>query len=152
MPSPRFDAGLLAAQAGLALALVGAYANGAKTNLPSPARDVLALALVLTAALVAGAALIALWPSFRVAPTPKHDAVLIQHGVYRRLRHPMYTSVLLLLTAMSLHQPSVAVLLVAGLNATFYLAKARYEESLLLAHYPGYAAYRAKTWGVVPGF
>jgi len=33
----------------------------------------------------------------------------------------------------------------------FLFFKARFEEELLLAAYPGYAAYRAKTWGLLPG-
>jgi protein-S-isoprenylcysteine O-methyltransferase Ste14 len=31
----------------------------------------------------------------------------------------------------------------------FYLIKARHEEGILLAHFPGYAAYRARTRGVL---
>jgi protein-S-isoprenylcysteine O-methyltransferase Ste14 len=32
----------------------------------------------------------------------------------------------------------------------FYLVKARYEEGLLRAAYPGYDAYRQRTHGVLP--
>lgn len=146
------DRVLLLTQAALAVALVGAVALTPDPALRSAGRTTLA-AIAGTLALGVGlAALVSMRSSFRIVPTPRHDATLIQHGIYRRLRHPMYTSVLLLLTAISLHQPSAAVLLVAGINVVFYLAKARYEESLLLAHYPGYAQYRARTWGVVPGF
>lgn len=146
------DRFLLTLQATLAVALVAAWVLGPDPAQRSMVRTALA-ALAGTLAMGVGlAALVSMRNSFRIVPTPRHDAVLIQHGVYRRLRHPMYTSVLLLLIAISLHHPSVAVLLVAGINAAFYLGKARYEESLLLAHYPAYAQYRARTWGVVPGF
>ncbi len=146
------DRVLLTTQAALAVALVGTLVLTGDPTLRSTGRTVLAALAGALAVGVGLAALVSMRRSFRIVPTPRHDAVLIQHGVYRRLRHPMYTSVLLLLTAISLHHPSVAVLIVAGINGVFYLGKARYEESLLLAHYPAYAQYRARTWGVVPGF
>ena len=39
----------------------------------------------------------------------------------------------------------------AGTLAVLLLAKARFEERLLLARYPEYAEYRRRTWGVIPG-
>lgn len=114
--------------------------------------------LSMLAALVAvaglGLGLSALAPmrhSFRVAPAPRQDAYLVRHGVYRRLRHPMYTAVLLLVAAVSLHQPDWGVLIVAAANVVFYLAKAGYEEGLLRARYADYADYQRGTWGVIPG-
>lgn len=147
----RKDAFLVGTQSALAMALLLALAA---TDSPLPAatwRTCLVALLAVGAAAIGVSALVSLRPSFRIAPTPRSDAVLIQHGVYRRLRHPMYTSVSMLVTAITLHHPSVGVIAVAAVNLAFYLAKARYEESLLQRRYPDYARYRARTWGVVPG-
>jgi protein-S-isoprenylcysteine O-methyltransferase Ste14 len=88
----------------------------------------------------------------RVLPTPRDDAPLLRTGVYGRWRHPMYSAVLSLVAAMSLHHPSPAVLAVGGLNVALYVLKARYEEGLLLRHYPAYGEHRSRTWGLFPGF
>lgn len=90
--------------------------------------------------------------SFRVAPTPRGDGRLITHGIYGRLRHPMYTSVVLVVVGLAFVRPDAAVLASVAANLAFYLGKARYEEGLLLAHYPEYAAYRRRTMGVLPGW
>jgi len=98
---------------------------------------------------------IALWQlrrSFRVAPTPRRDGRLVTHGIYGFLRHPMYTSVVLVVLGLALVRPDALVLGSALVNLLFYLGKARYEEGLLLDHYPGYAAYRRRTIGVLPGW
>lgn len=101
-----------------------------------------------------GLGLGALWAlrrSFRVAPTPRNDGVLVTDGIYRRFRHPMYTAVLLLIAGCTLVRPDLPVLGLAVANLALYVGKARYEEGLLLAHYPDYAAYRRRTLGVLPG-
>ena len=139
----------MATQVVLGLALVLAYARaGSDTGLPG---TIVALVLVGAAAAIGLWALVTLRPSFRVAPTPRRGGVLITHGVYRRLRHPMYNSVLLIVAAMAIHRPDLAVIGVAAANLAFYTGKARYEEGLLLARYPGYRDYRKRTIGVLPG-
>ena len=45
---------------------------------------------------------------------------------------------------------SVAALGAAVVLGVFFDAKARLEERLLLAKFPGYAAYRGRTWRFVP--
>lgn len=105
--------------------------------------------------LAGGIGVAALWQlrhSFRVAPTPRRDGRLVTDGIYRWLRHPMYTAVVLVASGLALVRPDPTVLGAAAANLAFYLAKARYEEGLLLAHYPDYAAYRKRTLGVLPGW
>ena len=153
MPDPaarrRRDRALVTVQALLGLSLLVAYLTSPYEA--STLRTGVTLGLTAIAAGIGGRALHDLRRHFRVAPTPRPDASLVETGVYGRLRHPMYTAVLTLVAAVSLHHPTAWVLLTAALNAVFYLAKARYEEGLLLEAFPGYAAYRRRTWGVVPG-
>lgn len=84
-------------------------------------------------------------------PTPKSDAELVQHGIYRRLRHPLYTSVLLASVGWALLWASTASVVMTVVLGVFFDAKARLEERLMLARFPEYAAYRQRTWRFLPG-
>ena len=144
--SPRSESWLIAAQS------VGGIAVGiAWLRSDSIGGWPLVAFLVLVAGTLLGiAASVALRGSFRVRPTPRDDARLVQGGIYRWLRHPMYVAVILIFAAAALSRPSTWVLLTAGLNLALYLGKARYEESVLMHHYPDYAQYREHSIGVRP--
>lgn len=143
---PRRERWLLGAQVGLgALTALAWFAADDVTGWTAPGLGLLALALVL--ALAAGRAL---GPAFRVAPSPRPGARLVQRGVYRWLRHPMYLAVALALGGAACLRPSLPVLVLVGLNLGLYFVKARYEEAVLLHHYPDYARYRRGTVGVRP--
>jgi protein-S-isoprenylcysteine O-methyltransferase Ste14 len=144
--SPRFEIFLLAAQ------ILGGLGLGAAWLLSSSISGwpLVALALLIGGGLLAVAAFVALSGSFRVVPSPRAGATLVQAGIYRWLRHPMYVAVILVLAAAACSRPSIWVLLIVGLNCALYLGKARYEESVLIDHYEGYADYRQGTLGVKP--
>jgi len=75
-------------------------------------------------------------------PTPLPDAALVEHGPYRLARHPIYGGMVLGAAGGSLidgNWPGLA--LAAALGALFW-GKSGFEEGRLLAHFPGYAAYR----------
>ena len=83
-------------------------------------------------------------------PDPRPDARLVERGPYAFIRHPMYLAVLLVFGALAADQPSpfrwaVFLLLFADL-----IVKLHYEERLLDARLPGYAAYRERTKRLVP--
>lgn len=85
----------------------------------------------------------------QVAPAPKEGGHLVAAGVYRVLRHPIYTAMVMLVLGLFLRRPTPAVAIAGATVIAFLLVKARFEESLLAAKYPGYAAYRARTFGVL---
>ena len=149
-PTRRIDRRIVAVQVVLGAALAAAYLRSDAAS--NPPFNWPALVLAGIAAGIGVAALLALRPVFRVAPTPRRDGILVTHGIYRWLRHPMYNAVLLVVAAVALHRPDPWVLAAAGANVVFYLTKARYEEGLLRAHYPDYEAYRRRTLGVLPGW
>ncbi len=84
-------------------------------------------------------------------PTPRPDAQLMQGGLYRRLRHPLYSSVMAASLGWALLWESAMSLAAAALLCVFLDAKARLEERLLAERFPDYTAYRARTWRFVPG-
>ena len=101
----------------------------------------------------AGLAVAAFWSlgrSFRVAPVPKQGATLVTSGIYRTLRHPMYTAVVSLACGVFVLRSSWEVGASAAVLIVFYVLKGRYEERLLVDHYPEYKSYKARSRGVIP--
>ncbi len=86
----------------------------------------------------------------KVFPEVAGQAKLVVLGPYRWVRHPMYTSVLLVTLAWTLGNPlSFRILLWAGLVMTLSV-KLRYEERLLMERFPEYEAYRRQTKRLIP--
>ena len=89
--------------------------------------------------------------AIQIAPEPKHGAQLVETGVYKYFRHPIYTGIILCVIGLFLRQPTIWVAAGTAIVIVFLFFKARFEEKLLLAVYSGYAAYRSRTWGLIPG-
>jgi protein-S-isoprenylcysteine O-methyltransferase Ste14 len=86
----------------------------------------------------------------QIAPEPRAGGHLVTGGVYRRLRHPIYTAILILAVGLFLRKPTAAVAIAAIVVMVFLIVKSRFEEELLQVRYPEYAEYKTRTWGVVP--
>ena len=108
------------------------------------------LALCALGLAIVASALWAMGRVMQVSPEPKADGHLVTRGVYKWLRHPMYTGMTLIVAGLALRQPTVQVILVGIALVALLLMKARHEERLLATRYPEYPAYRARTWGVIP--
>jgi len=141
--SRRFELVLATFQAAGGVGLCAAWLVASARGWP-----ILALLAAGSGAGLGLAATYSLGRSFKVTPTPREGARLVQSGVYRWLRHPMYVAVLLILLAAALSRPSITVLVISALNFTLYLVKARYEEAVLLEHYDEYHGYRGRSVGV----
>lgn len=88
---------------------------------------------------------IALGRNIQVAPHTKEGAHLVQSGIYRVLRHPIYTGVAACVLGLWLREPTLAAA-IAGIAVIAFLGvKRRVEERFLLAAYPDYAEYRRRT-------
>ncbi len=88
--------------------------------------------------------------SLTALPTPKDNGVLQIRGLYRYVRHPMYVAVLTLSVGIAVSSGSVVkYVLVLALYILFSF-KARYEEKLLIAKYPGYSSYARRTNRFIP--
>lgn len=137
------------AQSLLMLAVVGlGVANRGAWQ--SEAGFVVGATLFAVGAVVGVSGVRSLGPSRTPNPTPKADAELVQQGIYRWLRHPLYSSVMLASLGWALLWQSVAALAASLVLCVFFDSKARLEERLLLARFPGYAAYRMRAWRFVP--
>ena len=88
--------------------------------------------------------------NFNIVPDVKHDSILVTELPYKHIRHPMYTSVILLGLGMMLSAYSSFTLLIwLGLVVIMFM-KAKYEESLLMARFPDYEKYCANTKAFIP--
>lgn len=74
-------------------------------------------------------------------PRPREGSAFIQHGIYARVRHPLYLSVMLASLGWALIWQSGPSLLVALALIPFFHAKAGREEQWLREVFPGYADY-----------
>ena len=83
-------------------------------------------------------------------PYPRADAHLVETGVYRLVRHPIYGGLVLAGFGWGLVMASIPALLTAIVLLGFFELKSRREEVWLEARFPGYAAYRTRTRRLIP--
>lgn len=76
--------------------------------------------------------------NFTILPDPREGNTLSQRGIYRHLRHPMYTAVILCGMAVTLGAPGTARWLALGVCCLVLVLKVRYEEGVLTAKHPDY--------------
>ena len=81
-----------------------------------------------------------------VFPRPKPQGVLVEHGVYRYARHPIYGGGLLLFVGIGLIS-SWPALAATALLAFIWIRKSRVEERRLEQRFPDYAAYKDRVRG-----
>ncbi len=116
-----------------------------------PARAGLAFWALLAAGVLVGAwALAANRPgNFNIRPEPKEGAVLVTHGPYRWVRHPMYLAVTIAMAAFCVAGDAWQWALLAALLGVLAAKAAREERGLAVAH-PAFAGYRARTRAILP--
>ncbi len=86
-----------------------------------------------------------------ITPTPNQSVRLVDTGVYKWIRHPLYSGVILGAFGAALAHGHVVPLLLIVVFVVFFSLKARYEESLLRGVYPQYSEYMRRTGRFVPG-
>jgi protein-S-isoprenylcysteine O-methyltransferase Ste14 len=83
-------------------------------------------------------------------PSPRTGAALLTSGLYRRVRHPVYSGLLVWAFGMAIAAASMLHFGLFGLLWAFFNAKAAHEERLLTQHFSGYAEYAARTLRFIP--
>ena len=85
-------------------------------------------------------------------PSPKSSASLVKTGLYKFIRHPIYTGIILLLSGYAFYDSSGFKLLVASLLTILFYFKSQYEEKKLSSHYNDYLEYKKTTGRFFPKF
>lgn len=88
--------------------------------------------------------------SLTVVPIPKDEGRLSTTGLYRYVRHPMYTSVLLLASGIALQSGSITKYLLVILLTVLFYSKSVFEEQHLRMKYPEYADYSTRIPRFIP--
>lgn len=84
-------------------------------------------------------------------PEPRPDGELVTGGIYSRMRHPLYASLMLLGFAWAALWNSSPALGLAVVQALFLDAKAREEERRMQRRFSDYDAYSRRVKRFVPG-
>jgi protein-S-isoprenylcysteine O-methyltransferase Ste14 len=127
------------------------YGVGA-LRLATPALDELALALMLGGLAIRWAAILTLGRYFTVNVAISQGHQIIQSGLYRLVRHPSYSGLLLTFagTGLSFHNWLSFLLLVTPITAAIRHRIRIEEQALLQAFGQDYADYSGRTWRLVP--
>ena len=83
-------------------------------------------------------------------PHPKEDAVFVEHGVYRFVRHPIYCGIIFGAVGWACLQNSLLALLLALVLFIFFDIKSRREEKWLVEKYPAYPDYQRRVRKLIP--
>lgn len=83
-------------------------------------------------------------------PTPKTNSQLVKHGLYKFVRHPIYTGLLLLFFGYAFYSLSAYRLLIAFLLLLLFFLKSRYEEQKLIERFSNYQDYKLTTGRFFP--
>jgi protein-S-isoprenylcysteine O-methyltransferase Ste14 len=88
--------------------------------------------------------------SLTASPIPKNDSVLKTDGLYKWMRHPIYSGLIATGLGLAIESESLLNILVALALIALLTYKAKWEESFLLERYPEYRTYMSKTGRFVP--
>lgn len=83
-------------------------------------------------------------------PTPRSGAKLIQNGLYKYVRHPVYSGIMIACGGFAIFSLSGYRVLLCLLLYVLFVLKVRYEEKQLMRQFNSYSAYRKKTGTFLP--
>ena len=88
--------------------------------------------------------------SLTANPVPRDNGKLIESGIYKYVRHPIYTGLLLATLGSCVQSMAVVKFFIWFLLLALLIYKAQFEESLLKKKYPTYTDYMKRTGRFVP--
>lgn len=145
-PASRWGIGLVV----VAYAVVWTYIRPAGYHQPA-VQSILSMILGPLSVLLVWSAAHRLGKQWRYEAALSPDHELIQSGVYRWLRHPIYASMLGMFVTTGLAWswwPKTVIGLIFFIAGTEIRIAA--EERLLSGRFPSYAEYRKHTWAYIP--
>lgn len=88
--------------------------------------------------------------NFNIRPNLKEGATLVTDGIYSYIRHPMYTSVLIIMLGVTVLYPSKYEYILYALLMLTLLIKLFYEESMWKFENKKYLTYMRTTRRLIP--
>jgi protein-S-isoprenylcysteine O-methyltransferase Ste14 len=114
--------------------------------------SVCARAVSLLGLVVVAVGAVNLGRSLTPLPVPMKDGELRSTGLYRFVRHPIYSGVMAIAVGWAIPSGSVGVGAAALALVVWLANKARWEERRLSVRYPGYSAYADGTPRFIPSW
>lgn len=106
--------------------------------------------LILVGITLALTGVLNLGKNLTAVPHPKDDSVLVQHGAYRWVRHPIYSGIILSALGWACWQHSFLTLFYAVTLFLFFDIKSRQEERWLAKRYQNYGDYQRRVKKLLP--
>lgn len=85
-------------------------------------------------------------------PTPTENAVLLENGVFKFVRHPIYSGLLLFFFGYGIYADSIYKLFISLLLLLLFYFKTNYEENQLAIKFPDYTIYKKRVGRFFPKF
>lgn len=104
-----------------------------------------ALAIGIIGLLVIAIAMLQLNKNLTPFPTPKENGTLIKNGLYKFVRHPIYSGIILVAIGFGLYSGSVWKISIGFVLWVLFYFKSIYEEGMLSKHFADYKAYQKTT-------
>lgn len=83
-------------------------------------------------------------------PTPKKNSELVTTGLFKYVRHPIYTGILVTAFFLAFYLNSGFKMLIFVLLLILFYYKSEFEERKLMRKFPEYESYRANTGRFFP--
>lgn len=106
--------------------------------------------LIIVSSIPGIAGIVQMKSKLRMLPEPASDAVLLQDGIYKFIRHPMYLSVLLTTLVITLLNINLFEVTAWLLLLITIIIKLNREESFLKEKFAEYTIYRNRTKALIP--
>lgn len=106
--------------------------------------------ITVTGMLLIALSIIQLKSALTPFPTPTKSGTLITTGVYRYIRHPIYTGILFACLGLSIYSFSIPRIIITFMLYLLFQYKSRYEEKLLIIKYEEYQQYITTTGRFLP--
>ncbi len=115
-----------------------------------PVIHYIGVTLILIGALLFTLILIGFGQFMTPNPVPRDTSKLVTTGLYRYVRHPMYFTVLVLITGVALYFQAFYSLLWVPVAFFFLIIKSKAEEKFLTKKFPEYPVYSSRTKRLIP--
>ncbi|WP_299183856.1 isoprenylcysteine carboxylmethyltransferase family protein [uncultured Aquimarina sp.] len=117
-----------------------------------PFLDKTGLFILIMGILIVLVSLVQLNKNLSPFPTPKLNSKLIKTGLYKFMRHPIYTGILGIAFGYGFYIGSIFKLMIATFIFVLFYFKSKYEEKKLLGFFSEYEAYKKTTGRFLPKF
>ena len=111
-----------------------------------------ALILSLIGILLSAIAILQLRKNLSPFPSPVSSGTLVKSGIFKKIRHPIYSGLIIFFSSYAIYEESGTKLLVSFVLVILFYFKSVYEEKLLIEKFPAYCTYKRTSYRFFPFF